>query len=70
RTVNSAFRKNCFFFEEIVFPGKISNDAQMQSFPGFRPDFTRPEKMNVFRLFVERTPFCVPRPDIITICWS
>ncbi|WP_206099824.1 hypothetical protein, partial [Rhizobium leguminosarum] len=31
---------------------------------------TRSGKMNVFRLFVKRTLFCLPRPDIITICWS
>ncbi|WP_205939121.1 hypothetical protein, partial [Rhizobium leguminosarum] len=31
---------------------------------------TRPGKMNLFRLFVERTLFCLLRPDIITICWS
>ncbi|MBB4255739.1 hypothetical protein FHT69_006630 [Rhizobium sp. BK008] len=42
----------------------------MRSFPGFRSALNPQEKMNVFRLFVERTLFCLLRPDIITICWS
>ncbi|WP_210273909.1 hypothetical protein, partial [Rhizobium sp. WYCCWR 11146] len=60
------FEKTDFSFKALFFQGKF----QVRSFPGFRPAFTRPGKMNVFRLFVKRTLFCPLRPDIITICWS
>ncbi|MGO6679999.1 hypothetical protein AB9F42_07225, partial [Rhizobium leguminosarum] len=64
------FSKNLIFLSSRCFYrqsfGRHSN-AIISRIP---TGLARSGKMNVFRLFVERTLFCLPRPDIITICWS
>ncbi|MGO8105437.1 hypothetical protein AB9F46_34235, partial [Rhizobium leguminosarum] len=64
------FSKKLIFLSGHCFYRKNSGQHANAFVSRIPTGLTRPGKMIVFRLFVERTLFCLPRPDIITICWS